>query len=153
MRLVRTALKERIDHLTQLILTSATVQPAAPSATSPIQTQPQQTNGFSGRDDPWVLVRELRREVQELKLQNEQLRRQVRAQEDELDAISSQKSDHQALVDKVAQLEAELSVTKAELEVTSMMAKEVAHDSRKPPSSPPVSSPKIKSLVTDMSTI
>ncbi|CAO3592302.1 unnamed protein product [Absidia cylindrospora] len=161
MRLVRKALKERIDHLTKLILTSATVAIPSPNdktnetnnghnATQHGEETKQKNqdhhneiprlhematpvngsnnnNGSTNEeegDNPWVLVRELRRQIHELRQSNEQLQHQLTMKHQRLQHLESDTSNQKGLLDKVARLEAELSVTKAELELTSLMAKE-----------------------------
>ncbi|ORY98051.1 P-loop containing nucleoside triphosphate hydrolase protein [Syncephalastrum racemosum] len=132
MRLVRTALKERIDHLMRLILNSSTV---------PMPISPTYPNGNNGPDpskalergdsgpvenhgDPWQLVRELQRQLAQVnasKASTEKLLAESRRRNQELEKIVE---DNKGLADKVANLEAELSITKAELQVTSILAQE-----------------------------
>ncbi|KAI8341784.1 P-loop containing nucleoside triphosphate hydrolase protein [Chlamydoabsidia padenii] len=148
MRLVRNALKERIDHLTKLILTSATVAPTSTDinhdTSSKSNNDKQQgqsvlsetsdpkaandhdkaTTDDNSGNDPWVLVRDLRRQIHELRQSNEQLQQQLTIKQQRLQQLEADTSHPKGLVDKVARLEAELSVTKAELELTSLIAKE-----------------------------
>lgn len=51
-------------------------------------------------------------------------------QQQKLKQLELESSNQKALVERVAQLEAELSVTKAELEVTSLLAKEAQDTSK-----------------------
>ncbi|CAO3618585.1 unnamed protein product [Cunninghamella blakesleeana] len=157
MRLVRGALKDRIDHLTKLILTSASVGAGPPriDQLKDITNQHDMTNGdntngnienkdsdnenktmkeddpsHNNNNDPWNLVKELRKQVYELKQNNEELKTQMDIQQQKLKQLELESDNQKILVERVAQLEAELSVTKAELEVTSLLAKEVQDTSK-----------------------
>ncbi|KAL1936098.1 hypothetical protein VTP01DRAFT_232 [Rhizomucor pusillus] len=131
MRLVRSALKERIDQLTRLILTSSSVAMAPKEESSTILLSPSVSEKCPKSEqeslnnmDPWATIRKLQRELaqsQSSKANTERLLADSQQRVKELeDALDEQKE----LVDRVAHLEAELSVTKAELEVTKMLAQE-----------------------------
>lgn len=74
--------------------------------------------------DPWQLVRELQRQLAQVnasKASTEKLLAESRKRNQELEKMVE---DSKGLADKVANLEAELSITKAELQVTSILAQE-----------------------------
>jgi uncharacterized protein involved in exopolysaccharide biosynthesis len=111
-------------------LTSATVAPAdtqqqhIPEASYHTGPTADTTTTDSTGSDPWVLVRDLRRQIHELRQNNDQLQQQLNIKHQRLQQLESETNHQKGLMDKVARLEAELSVTKAELELTSLMAKE-----------------------------
>ncbi|KAG0186859.1 hypothetical protein DFQ28_007200 [Apophysomyces sp. BC1034] len=124
MRLVRTALKERqgIDHLTRLILTSSSVV-TLPSKDLPEEIADLTAAGPSGGDDSWKLVRDLRRELEQVTADKTSVETQCAMMQTRIKSLEKEIGRYKGLVDKVAQLEAELSVSKAELQLTTLLAK------------------------------
>ncbi|KAF7731880.1 hypothetical protein EC973_007711 [Apophysomyces ossiformis] len=128
MRLVRAALKERINYLSRLILSSSSV------VTLPTKDIAEEmavidkeltTTGTSGteEEDPWKLVRNLKRELEQVTAQKTSAESQCAVMQTRIESLEKEIGQYKGLVDKVAHLEAELSVTKAELQVTSLMSK------------------------------
>ncbi|KAG2176117.1 hypothetical protein INT43_005350 [Umbelopsis isabellina] len=85
MQLVRTALKERIDHLTKLILTSGSIS-AKNLGERPMPSLSTQTKASVDDNNDRELER-LRRENTELQIVIDELRETIRAQRTELDGI------------------------------------------------------------------
>ncbi|KAI8335116.1 P-loop containing nucleoside triphosphate hydrolase protein [Chlamydoabsidia padenii] len=124
MRLVRKTLKERIDHLTNLILTSGSVTVSSPPViyldTTHEPIHPLKTSSI-GTNNPWVLVRDLRQQIQQ---QQKQFQEQIQQLEQQNKQLQQQEQDQQQwgdyMLDKVATLEAKISLLKPEMEITSV---------------------------------
>lgn len=115
--------------------------PEAPYHAGPTADQLDTTTTTTAADstgsDPWVLVKDLRRQIHELRQNNDQLQQQLNIKHQRLLQLESETNHQKGLMDKVARLEAELSVTKAELELTSLMAKEAQESNLVPGQEPP----------------
>ncbi|CAM0137963.1 unnamed protein product [Umbelopsis sp. WA50703] len=130
MQLVRTALKERIDHLTKLILTSGSIS-AKNLGDKPMPSLSTQTKASIDDNIDRELER-LRRENTELQIIIDELRETIRAQRTELDGIlastsvesensspaHSQTENYQALIEKLEQDLQEVSSEKFGLQST-----------------------------------
>ncbi|KAJ2960648.1 hypothetical protein NQZ79_g4002 [Umbelopsis isabellina] len=127
MQLVRTALKERIDHLTKLILTSGSIS-AKNLGEKPMPSLSTQTKASVDDNNDRELER-LRRENTELQIVIDELRETIRAQRTELDGILaspsesdissqaySQTENYQAMIEKLEQDLQESSSEKSGLE-------------------------------------
>lgn len=104
MRSVKSALKERIDHLTKLILNSSSV--AIPNEDD-LNAQPVLDADAAEKIDSALLIHQLQQQVKKMTVENEQKDSKINYLEHQLrvqTAISSQ-------------LQAALSITRAELEV------------------------------------
>ncbi|KAI9311304.1 P-loop containing nucleoside triphosphate hydrolase protein [Dichotomocladium elegans] len=131
MRLVRAALKDRIDQLTRLILTSSSVthRQAASDDNASV------TSGGGGRmltedptetqnENPWDIVRELRRELAQVKASKASTEKLLADSQQRIKELEIAVEDHKSLIDQVAHLEAELSITRAELQMTTVLVHE-----------------------------
>ncbi|KAI8146305.1 P-loop containing nucleoside triphosphate hydrolase protein [Fennellomyces sp. T-0311] len=123
MRLVRTALKEKIDHLTRLILTSSSVNQQQPQVESPESETPGQELPITG-NSPWQVVNELRRELAQVKASKASTEKLLADSQQRVRELERVAEENKSLVEQVAHLEAELSITKAELQVTMVLAQE-----------------------------
>ncbi|KAL0097340.1 P-loop containing nucleoside triphosphate hydrolase protein [Phycomyces blakesleeanus] len=74
--------------------------------------------------DPWLLVRDLRKRLEETNLERQSLERQLGESKEYIRNLEIEVAQKKSLSDKVAHLEAELSITKAELQVTTILARE-----------------------------
>ncbi|KAI8377555.1 P-loop containing nucleoside triphosphate hydrolase protein [Radiomyces spectabilis] len=120
MQHVRAALKERIDHLTRLILTSSSVVSHDQIASDTLETSRLTEHAMKASgQDPWSLVRNLEQQLKEA-----QLGRQA--------AEKQWMEEKRQLQEKNAQLEAELSILKTELHVMRFMT----HRTDQPDSQP-----------------
>ncbi|KAL0095452.1 P-loop containing nucleoside triphosphate hydrolase protein [Phycomyces blakesleeanus] len=112
--------KGKIDHLTRLILTSQSVNiPVDPGVSQIKEVVPDPDH-----QDPWLLVRDLRKRLEETNLERQSLERQLGESKEYIRNLEIEVAQKKSLSDKVAHLEAELSITKAELQVTTILARE-----------------------------
>lgn len=107
MKSVRNAMKERIDHLTRLILTSSSIEELPPSP--PSQSMDDHTT--IGRDD---IIHQLRQQLYRVTQDSKEKDQRILALEEQL--------RQQAAL--TSQLETALTVARAELEVNQLIAKE-----------------------------
>ncbi|KAI7875317.1 kinesin-domain-containing protein [Lichtheimia hyalospora FSU 10163] len=126
MRLVRTALKERIDQLTRLILTSSSVgskpvdeNMAAMTIEDKASTEVDIQNG-----NPWQTIRDLRRELAQVRSSKASTDRMLADSLQRINELEHTVEEQKGLVERVAHLEAELSITRAELQMTTALAHE-----------------------------
>lgn len=122
MRNVRNTMKERIDHLTRLILTSSSV--VVNDTTAALIAADDHHSSLSPLPSPPTSERRLSlapNEVEGLQKQLQKVTRESKEKDQQILALQEQLNIQTA---KVSELETALSITKAELEVTQILSKE-----------------------------
>jgi predicted nucleic acid-binding Zn-ribbon protein len=123
MRNVRNTMKERIDHLTRLILTSSSLV-MNDSTTALLAATNDDHSNLAPLPSPPTSEHRLSlasNEVEELRKQLQKVTRESKEKDQQILALQEQLNIQTA---KAAELETALSITKAELEVTQILAKE-----------------------------
>lgn len=122
MRNVRNTMKERIDHLTRLILTSSSVVMNDTTTVALLATD--DNSNLPPLPSPPMSEYRLSlapNEVEELRKQLQKVTRESKEKDQQILALQEQLNLQTA---KVSELETALSITKAELEVNQILAKE-----------------------------